>query len=507
MYTLTRSFVIKNNKKIQETLKAGPVNRLPVKVLQFGQGNFLRGFMDWMFNRLNSKGLFMGSIAVVESVGRGRSDIINEQEGLYTLLLRGMRGGEAVQEAELITAIDSAINICSDFAQYLRLAENPDLRVIVSNTTEAGIAYDPSDRFGQTPPASFPGKLTIFLHARYSCFKGDPSKGFIILPCELIEQNGDRLKAIVLRLAEEWKLGMDFIKWIHSANFFLNTLVDRIISGYPTAEAEELEKYFGYNDRLLVTGELYHLLVIEGDERFRGELPFDKAGLNVVWTDDLTPYRTRKVRILNGAHTMSAPAAYLYGMDTVRECTEDELIRAYINKGVFDEIIPALDLPENELTRFAACVMERFANPYIQHKLLSISLNSISKFGARILPSLLRYNHIRGKLPQILTFSMAALFTLYNGSRIDGNALVCSRDGNEYIVLDDMHVLEAFKEAWKGFDGTGQSIGEITSSLLGKKDWWGMDLNEVKGLAQAVSGYMLDIYSNGIGETIKGILA
>ncbi|MCZ8517835.1 tagaturonate reductase [Paenibacillus filicis] len=278
--------------------------RHPERVLQFGEGNFLRGFFNWMLHQMNQKELFNGQAVVIQPISSGMTDMINEQNGMYTLLLRGIQNGNRVEEAELITSIRRGINPYTDYKSFLHCASNPDLRFIVSNTTEAGIAYEPNDQYHHAPPSSFPGKLTVFLHKRFIAFHGDLSKGFIILPCELIDRNGDQLKQIVLRYARQWQLGEDFEEWLEH-NHFLNTLVDRIVTGYPKEEIGKLTARLGYVDHLFNTAEPFHLWVIEGDRRLSGELPLVDAGLNVIWTNDLTPYRTRKVRLLNGAHTIA----------------------------------------------------------------------------------------------------------------------------------------------------------------------------------------------------------
>ncbi|MFZ5988748.1 MAG: tagaturonate reductase [Bacillota bacterium] len=506
MENLSRKLFETVDFKHADDLVIGPTGVMPERVLQFGEGNFLRGFVDWMFNRMNLKGLFNGSVVVVQPIREGMADMINQQEGLYTLYLRGIKRGDIVKTKELVTSVSRCINMYQDFDEYLKLAQNPELRVIVSNTTEAGIAYNPEDRLEDAPPSSFPGKLTVFLHKRYEAFKGDMNKGFIIIPCELIDRNGDSLKNIVLMLARDWKLGEGFIEWIEKANFFLNTLVDRIITGYPKDEADAIINELGYKDTLIDTGEIFHLWVIEGDRRLSVELPFTRAGLNVVWTENMTPYRTRKVRILNGAHTMTVLAAFLYGKDTVKECMDDQLISMYMRKGIFDEIIPTLDLPEGELVQYAKDVMERFSNPYIKHYLLSISLNSVSKFKTRVLPSILEYIKRKNEIPQILTFSLAALIAFYRGTSICSNSLLGFRSGSEYKICDDEHVLTFFKELWAGFDCTEEGTRLLVSKLLSRSDWWGMDLNEVEGLTTLVSSHLFNIIAYGMEKTLKDLV-
>lgn len=480
---------------------------MPEKVLQFGEGNFMRGFVDWMIHRLNQNNLFNGRVVVVQPIAQGLTNMVNEQDGLYTLLLRGLQNGQIVEEKDLISAISRGINPYEDFNAYLECANNPELRFIISNTTEAGISYSAEDRYEDAPPASFPGKLTVLLHKRFTAMGGAADKGFVIIPCELIDRNGDNLKKIVLRLASEWNLGSDFIAWVENSNYFLNTLVDRIVTGYPRDEIAELTAKLGYEDKILNTAEPFHLWVIEGDQRFSEELPFTKIGLDVIWTDDMTPYRTRKVRILNGAHTMTVLAAYLYGLDTVKECMDDEKIRSFMEKGVFEEIIPTLDLPEKELKDFAAAVTERFANPFIRHYLLSISLNSTSKFKTRVLPSVLEYVNRKGQLPKVLSFSLAALFAFYRGTEIRGNALIGTRPaGNEYNISDDQPVLELFQSLWSNCDGSRACVGQLVNTLLARTDMWGQNLNEVAGFADLVADYLYSIITKGVEESLKEVL-
>jgi len=486
--------------------KYGEIKDFPEKVLQFGEGNFLRGFVDWMFHRLNEQGLFQGRICVVQPIENGLVDVLNEQDGLYTLILRGIQGGKVVEDKEIITSVSRGINPYKDFDEYLKCAENPELRVIISNTTEAGIKYNPEDKLADTPPASFPGKLTVLLYRRFKAFNGDDSKGLIIIPCELIDRNGEQLKKIVLQLSDEWNLGNDFVDWMNRSCYFVNTLVDRIVTGYPRDEIAGLQEQLGYEDKLLDTAEIFHLWVIEGDKQLEEELPFTKAGLNVIWTDDQMPYRERKVRILNGAHTMTVLAAYLYGKDTVKECMDDEVISLYIKKGIFEEIIPTLDLPKEELEEFANAVLERFSNPFIKHYLLSIALNSTSKFKTRVLPSITEYVNRVGKLPKILTFSMAALIAFYKGREIKGTSLVGTRNSQEYTINDDLPVLEFFKGVWAEFDGSESGVYALVEKVLSWKELWGSNLNDIPEFTNAVAGCLKNILFNGIHKAMQNVL-
>lgn len=356
----------------------------PVKVLQFGEGNFLRAFVDWIIDLLNEKGDFNGSVMMVQPLAQGMGEMINEQNGLYTTVLRGMRDGKPAEDFRAVTSVEGCINPYSDYASFIAQAENPDLRFIISNTTEAGIAYHEGDKLEDKPQVSFPGKVTAFLYHRFRHFNGAADKGIIAIPCELIDKNGDNLRKLVFRYAEEWGLEKEFIDWLTNACDFCNSLVDRIVPGYPRAEAEAICERLGYKDNLLDSAELFLLWVIECHGKFHDdEFPTAKAGVNVIWTDDMSFYRTRKVRILNGAHTMSVLAAYQTGLNTVEECIKSDLIFPMMKRGLFEEIIPSMDGDKAQLEEYANDVLTRFANPFIVHLLLSISLNSVSKFKTR----------------------------------------------------------------------------------------------------------------------------
>ena len=465
----------------------------PEKVLQFGEGNFMRAFVDWKIDLLNQKTDFNGSVVVVQPIEHGLVNRLNEQDGLYTLYLQGIKNGEAIKEHSVIQSISRGLDLMTDYDEYLKVAENPELRFIFSNTTEAGIAYDESDQLTDKPQKTFPGKLTAFLYHRYQTFQGDPNKGFILIPCELIEQNGQKLKEIVLRYAEQWDLGADFINWIHEGNTFCNSLVDRIVPGYPKDTIEEITEELGYRDELVVVGEQYHLWVIEGPEWIQDEFPVDQIGLNVLFVEDLTPYRTMKVRILNGAHTAMTPVSYLYGLDTVREAIEHEVTGQFVKDLIEQEIIPILDLPSDETKKFANDVIDRFLNPFVKHYLMDISLNSISKYQTRNLPSLLDYVNQKHALPKRIVFSLAALLLFYEGRR-----------GEEIIqISDDEHILECFQKQWSTYDGSKESIVNIVTNILDKQTYWGQNLNEVPGLRDLVADYLFEIKTKGIQNAIK----
>ncbi|MBL0358168.1 MAG: tagaturonate reductase [Chitinophagaceae bacterium] len=472
-----------------------PYEKYPEKVLQFGEGNFLRCFVDWMFNDLNKKGSFKGSIAVVQPIENGMVDMLNAQDGLYTVYLRGLQNGKVENTHETITAISRGINPYTQFDAFIKTAENPDMRFVISNTTEAGISYNAGDMALDTPPASYPGKLAVWLFHRYRTFSGDTSKGVHVIPCELIDKNAYYLKKHILQLADNWKLDPAFTGWLNTACTFSNTLVDRIVPGYPKDRMTEITAELGYEDKQVVEGEPFHLWVIEAGETLEKELPFPSIGLNVLYVKDVTPYKVRKVRILNGVHTALVPVAYLYGIDTVREAMENTVIGRFIKDALFEEIIPTLDLPQEELEAFAAAVLERFSNPFIKHLLMSISLNSWAKFETRVLPSLLEYKKRKGAIPTRLSFSLAATIAFYKGKR--GNA--------DIKLMDDTDLLDLLSTAWGSYDGTDASLKNLVTTVLGYSKNWKSDLNDVGGLNDAVTNHLVNIERNGMQQAVKSL--
>ncbi len=478
----------------------------PERILQFGEGNFLRAFFDWMVHEMNARGLFDGSVVVVQPIRSGLASVLEEQDGLYTLLLRGVEEGGVVERREVIDSISRAIDPYADWKGFLSCAANPDLRFIVSNTTEAGIAWTDEPEPTERCPEGFPAKLAALLHARYRAVDGDPAKGFIVLPCELIEGNGKALRAAVARHAESWGLGAGFVDWIDRGCRFLDTLVDRIVPGYPREEEEALRAELGYEDRLMDSGEIFHLWVIEGDESVARELPLREAGLNVVWTDDARPYRERKVRILNGAHTMTVPVAFLGGKDEVRECVEDPAIRAFMERGVFEEILPGIALPRPEKEAFARSVLERFSNPFIRHELLSIALNSVSKFRVRVLPSLLDAVASGRGIPGALAFSLAALIAFHRGGFDGEGAYRGSRGSGSYLIKDEQAVLRVFSSAWASYDMT-QDAGALCSAILSDAALWERDLRSVPGLEAEVRARLEDIVVRGMDAALASLMA
>ncbi len=476
--------------------KTGKKER-PVKVLQFGEGNFLRAFVDYMIDIANEQGKFDGDIVLVKPIEFGSLDRFREQESQYTVQLRGIVDGEPKKISRVVTSVTDVVDAYEEYDRYVAFAKLDSLRFIVSNTTEAGIVYDDTDRLGLNPPKTYPGKLTKFLYERYQHFQGDVTKGLVMLPVELIDDNGIHLKDCVQKLAALWQLEEGFAAWLEEACVFTSTLVDRIVTGYPKDEAAQLCEEFGYQDNLIVTGEPFALWVIESEKDISGEFPLPQAGLPVIFTDNQKPYKQRKVRILNGAHTSFVLASYLCGNDIVLESMQDELILHFMKQTIFDEVIPTLTLPKEELEEFAQAVITRFHNPYVKHALLAISLNSVSKWRARCMPSFLGYLEQFGKLPKHLTFSLAALLAFYTGSEIRDKALIGHRDGAEYQILDDAAVLAFF--AQHSQDDTEAYV----HAALANTDFWGQDLSALDGVEQAVAADLKEIRTLGMRQAME----
>lgn len=499
---LTKQFLREQGNKLSVTT-LGSLEEMPERVLQFGEGNFLRAFVEWHFHELLRQGLFKGKIVVVQPLETGMVPQLNEQDGCYTLLRRGLRNGEPVEETDIITAISRGINPYTQYDEFLRCAANPDMRYMVSNTTEAGIEYHPLPFPEGRCPRSFPAKVTIFLYERFKHFNADPSKGMIILPCELIKRNGYTLRQCILHHAIDWNLETKFIEWVKEHNIFCDTLVDRIVPGYPREEAPIIAEKLKYDDSLLVASELFHLWVIEGGKQVEEELPFTKAGLNVVWTNDLNPHRTLKVRILNGTHTMFSITAFLAGSDTVLESLRDPLVGKFITKGLYEEILPTIDMPEATTREYAATVLERFKNPYIKHLLQSINMNSVSKFRVRVLPSLTTYCEKKKNIPPILSFSLAALLVYYKSKRESGRASVGQRNAQPYVINDDPHILDFFAQRRELYDTDSKRLCE---EVLGHITLWDRDLTTIEGLLPAVANYVEMIQRSGIRAVLQHLV-
>ena len=479
--------------------KTGKKER-PVKVLQFGEGNFLRGFVDYMIDIANEKGEFDGDIVLVKPIEFGTLDRFRAQESQYTVSLRGIVDGEATVQNRIVTSVTDVVAAHEEYEKYSAYAKLDTLRYIVSNTTEAGIVYDENDKLEMCPPMSFPGKLAKFLYERYKHFNGAMDKGLVMLPVELIDDNGIHLKECVLKQADNWNLEAEFKTWIEDACIFCSTLVDRIITGYPREEDAKLWEEWGYKDELIVTGEPFALWVIECPKDISGELPLDKAGLPVIYTDNQKPYKQRKVRILNGAHTSFVLASYLAGNDIVLESMKDETVFNFMKTTIFEEVIPTLTLPKQDLIDFAEAVITRFNNPYVKHALLSISLNSVSKWRARCMPSFLGYIELNKELPKCLTFSLAALMAFYKGTEIRDKALIGHRDGQEYNIMDDMAVLEFFAA------NSEKPSKEFAAAFLSNEEFFGQDLTKIGGLVDTIAGYLDEIAAKGMRKTLEELV-
>lgn len=486
----------------------GPVARFPERVVQFGEGNFLRAFVDWKIDVLNAAGLFGGSVLVAQPIQHGMAAELQAQDGLYTVLLRGVEGGQVIESRRVVTAISRALNPYDEWAELVRAFRGDELRFVVSNTTEAGIAYVEEKHTPGVCQNTFPAKIAALLLERFEAHKGDVQKGLVFLPCELIDRNGANLRSCVLQYAKAWGLPTEFVQWVEAANHFCNTLVDRIVPGYPREEADRLATELGYEDKLLVAAEYFHLWVIEGPKALADEIPFHRAGLNVVWTDDMTPYRTRKVRLLNGAHTSSVLASFEAGCNTVREMVEDPVCGALLRKAVFDEILYQVPLPPMERKAYADSVLERFRNPFVRHELLSISLNSVSKWKVRVLPSLLDCQRSFGKLPPALSFSLAALIWFYCGEPVSAHELRGRRNRQPYPIKDDAPVLAFFASAWKQVaDLQPESLRTLARATLGRTDFWGQDLNAIPGFTDLVADGLLRIATRGMRAAVADIVA
>ena len=462
---------------------AGKETQYPIKVLQFGEGNFLRAFVDFAFYKLNQEVGFNGGIALVQPLEGGMVDLIMKQDGLYTLFLNGVKGQQNIQDKYLIDTIVEGVNPYTDFQKYLDLAHADTLEFVISNTTEAGIEFLESDTLENVPQKSFPAKLAAFLYERFQYFNGDETKGLTIIPCELINYNAETLKEILLKYSKLWNLGENFENWLENACSFHNTLVDRIVPGYPRNEIEEYNAKIDYQDHILVTAEPFFLWVIEGDEKLKQKLPFHKTNLDVKIVKDMQPYRTRKVRILNGAHTAMVPLSIMYGNETVKQTLDDAFTGDFVSKIIFDEINPTLDMDKEELQQFANEVLDRFRNPYIKHLLSDIALNSISKFKVRVLPSILKYSEINGKLPLNLVFGFACLIRFYEGNW----------EGRTLPIKDSEDITQTMNYYWKD-----QDVASAVEKTLANKEFWDENLNEIPNLKQEIVFAINKINANGI---------
>ena len=467
----------------------------PIKVMQFGGGNFLRAFVDWMVHVLNNETDFNAGVAVIKPTGRGDYETLKSQDGLFTVVLDGIKNGELVAEKTLVDCVQEIVNPYTEWDAYLELAKNPDLRFVVSNTTEAGIKFNAEDAFGDHPPKEFPAKLALWLYKRFQHFGNDASKGCVLLPCELIEDNGAALKKTVLQYAEHWRLGEGFMNWIYTANYFCNTLVDRIVSGYPSERVDKIQSELGYEDKLLVAGEYYHSWLIQADEIVQQELPFSKTDLNVAFVDDLVSYREMKVRILNGAHTSMVPVGYLAGLRLVKETMDDETLSHFVESLLIKETVTTLNFSDAVTHKYVQNVLDRFRNPLLKHQLISISLNSTSKFVARVLPIFRDYYIAQRKLPQRIVFGLSALIRMYKGEF----------EGDKIELKEDSKILNLFASNWRKYDDKEMEMNILVGIILSNMSIWGEDLTNYEGLAQAVTENIISIEQIGVLATLKNL--
>ena len=470
-----------------------PKSVMPEKVIQFGEGNFLRAFVDWIIWNMDQKTDFNGSVVVVQPIEKGMADMLNGQDCLYHVNLQGRENGKPVNTLERIDVISRALNPYTQHAAFMALADQPEIRFVISNTTEAGITFDPACKLDDAPASSYPGKLVQLLYRRFLTFNGDPTKGLIIFPCELIFLNGHVLKDCIEKYIDLWNLGTDFKKWFEEACGVYATLVDRIVPGFPRNEIAQIQEKICYRDDLVVQAENFHLWVIEAPRDVAKEFPADKAGLHVLFVPTEEPYHKRKVTLLNGPHTVLSPVAFLSGINIVREACQHEVIGKYIHKVQFDELMQTLDLPMEELEKFATDVLERFDNPYVDHQVTSIMLNSFPKFQTRDLPGLKIYLQRKGELPKGLVFGLAAIIMYYKGGK--------RADGTEIVPNDDPKIMSLLNGLW----ATGNTQ-MVTVGVLGAEFIWQEDLNKIPGLADLVRQYLDLIQHLGMLEAVKSIL-
>lgn len=465
----------------------------PERIIQFGEGNFLRAFVDWIIFNMNEKTDFNSSVVVVQPIERGMIDMLNAQDCLYHVNLQGLDKGEVVNDLTRIDVISRALNPYTDNEAFLALADQPEMRFVISNTTEAGIAFDPKCRLEDAPASSYPGKLTQLLYRRFKTFAGDMTKGLIIFPCELIFLNGHRLKETIYQYIELWNLGEEFKRWFEQACGVYATLVDRIVPGFPRKDIDAIKETLQYDDNLVVQAEIFHLWVIEAPQEIAAEFPADRAGLNVLFVPSEEPYHERKVTLLNGPHTVLSPVAFLSGLNIVREACQHPIVGRYIHRVMFEELLETLNLPKDELVQFGKDVLERFNNPFVDHQVTSIMLNSFPKFQTRDLPGLKVYLQRKGELPKGLVLGLAAIITYYKGG--------VRADGIEIIPNDAQEIMNMLRDLW----ATG-CTHKVAEGVLAAENIWGENLNNIPGLTKAVKGYLDDIQEKGMLETVKSIL-
>lgn len=468
----------------------------PIKILQFGEGVFLRAFADYAVDIANEENNFNGNIAVILPRS-GKTDRFAKQNNIYTVCLRGQQDGQVYKENRVITSIDSVISARDEYDAFMALAHEDALEFVISNTTDAGITYNEADQFSDCPPSTFPAKLTKFLYERYTYYQGDMQKGLVMVPTELNDDNGQLLKSCVLQYAALWNLDDAFTAWLASACRFVDTLVDRIVAGYPAGNIDAIQEELGYEDALLDQAEPFSLWVI-GDPSLADKFTIGSDKFHVEFTDNIQAFKEQKVRILNGAHTSMVLGAYLSGLDYVGQCMADPVVRRSLDQTVFGEIVPTVDLPREKAEAFAKAVYERFENPFVNHALLAISLNSISKWKGRILPTFKDSVAATGKLPKWLTYSLAALLAFYRSTEEGDGCLIGARAaGNTYEIHDDAEKLAFIKE------NAAKPTAEYVQALMSRSDFWGEDLTAIAGFADAVTAHIDRMAEVGVKAHIE----
>lgn len=471
-----------------------PVKR-PIRVLQFGEGNFLRAFADYALDVANEENGFNGNAAVIMPRA-GKTGRFSKQNNLYTVCLRGQQNGKVYKEDRVITSVAEVLSARDEYEQFMALAQEDSLEFVISNTTDAGIKVNDSDQFTDCPASTFPAKLTKFLYERFTFYKGAADKGLVMLPTELNDNNGKLLKDCVYHYVNLWKLGSDFENWLDSACKFVDTLVDRIVVGYPKDKIDDLQQELGYTDDLLDQAEPFSLWCI-ADPSLQERLPLNSSKFHVEFTSDIQAFKEQKIRILNGAHTSMVLGAYLSGLDYVGQCMKDPVIRKSLDQTVFDEIVPTVNLPREKAVAFAKAVYERFENPFVKHALLSIALNSLSKWRGRILPTFKDSLQATGKLPKWLTYSFAAMLAFYRSEKNGEHCLIGTRPGNTYEIKDDEDKLAFIKE------NAGKPTADYVNAVMQQVNWWGEDLAAIPGFAAAVTQHLDRMAEIGVKAHIE----
>lgn len=465
----------------------------PINILQFGEGNFLRAFVDWQLEIANQEEIISAGVAICQPILDKEHnvlkmiDLLNEQDQMYHVLLEGVQNGSPKRQIDLISSVMDAFNPYVDYDKYLSYITSKDLKIIISNTTEAGIRYVEGDSLTAEPPISFPAKMADFLYKRFQYFNGDPDSGLCVICCELIEDNGSTLHKYVIQHAEFNNLPSSFIAWVNNHCHFCDTLVDRIVSGFPKENIEDIKKEIGFDDNLVVKGEFYHLWVIggEGYKEAQKLLPLDKAGLHVIFTPSIKEFRDKKVRILNGSHTGLVPIALQMGCETVMDAFDTPIIESFIKEMMEEEVLPMIDDDRESLNNFADEILERFYNPYINHKLESIALNSISKWEARNYPTVVDMWNKEGKLAKRELFTLAALLTLYSPN-------------SGFVANDSVDAIIFIRDVWDSAD-----LSTSISKILNNSNIWIKDYSKIEGAIETVTEYVMEIEKVGMEKAIN----